>query len=215
MTGRVDIRGLAEFPRGRTSWPSPMAFHEALVHQALRDAGVELKDVDILFTVEPRSDPYLVHAIALAERLRIQPEHCWNYISGGCAPTTMLQAAHDLIESGRAKTAVIVAADTPLTTVSRDKYVAKLAAAGPVHPEFEAPYNPPVPALFALVGRAYLDETGQGEEALMQVALHDRAMAARHPNSHLRTVMSAHEYRASRPMESFPSASRGGISTSV
>lgn len=129
MTGRVDIRGLAEFPQGRTNWPSPMAFHEALVHQALRDAGAELKDVDILFTVEPRSDPYLVHAIALAERLRIQPQHCWSYISGGCAPITMLQAAHDLIESGRAKTAVIVAADTPLTTVSRDKYVAKLAAA--------------------------------------------------------------------------------------
>ena len=198
MTDLIDICGIAELPQGKTDWPSPMAYHETLVRNALADAQLKLSDVDALFTVEPRSDAYLVHAIALAERLRITPEFCWSYTSGGCVPITMLQAAHALIESGRAETAVIIAADLPLTSVSRDKYVANLAQVGPIHPEFEAPYGPPVPAMFSLVASAYLDATGQDDRALMQVALHDRAMAERHPNAHLRKPMSPDDYLASR-----------------
>ena len=198
MHPEIDICGVAEFPQGRTTWPSTMALHEALVRAALDDAGLGLDDVDVLFTTEPRSDAYLIHAAALAERLRIAPARCWSYESGGGVPIVMLEAAHNLLALGNAKAAVVVAADLPLTSVSRDRYVANLAQVGPVHPEFETPYQPAVPSMFALVARRYLAETGLDEKAFYQVALHDRAMAARHPNAHMREPITSETYQASR-----------------
>lgn len=196
----VTITGIAEFPQGKSAWPSTMAFQEKLVLTALEDAGLSLSDVDVLFTVEPRSDPYLIHALALAERLKISPEYCWSYNSGGCVPMTMLDAAHGLLQAGRARNAVIVVADLPLTSVSRDKYVSHLAHAGPIHPEFEAPYDPPVPAMFALIANAYLQRYGLDRNALAEVALHNRRMAAKHPNAHMKKPMSRDDYLVSRPI---------------
>lgn len=200
MARAVDIAGVAEFPQGKGTWPSTMAFSEALVWAALEDAGLDAEGVDILFTVEPRSDPYLIHAAALAERLRIAPEHCWSYEAGGGAPVVMLQAAHDLLMQGRARTAVIVAADLPLTGVSRDRYVSHLASAGPVHPEFEAPYGPSVPAMFALAARRYFDLYGHDPDSLFPIVQHDRRMAADHPNAHLRKPLGRDDYLAAKPI---------------
>ncbi|MPZ24875.1 MAG: thiolase family protein [Micromonosporaceae bacterium] len=175
-----------------------MALHEALVRAALDDAGVPPDTVDVLLTVAPRSDPYLVHAVAVAERLGLSPAHCHSYEAGGAGPVLMLRAAHDLLRAGAGRSAVVVAADLPLTGVSREAYVRNLAQVGPVHPEFEVPFGPTVPAMFALVARAYLDAYRLDDEALAAVARHDRAMAAGHPNAHQRGPMSLPAYRDSR-----------------
>ncbi len=200
MSRHVNIAGIAEFPQGRTTWPNAMALHEALVHTVLADAGLDLVDVDVLFSVEPRSDPYLIHAAALAERLHITPQYCWSYEAGGGAPMIMLQAAHDLLQLRRAQTAIIVAADLPLTGISHNGYVAGLAQSGPLHPEFEVPYGPSVPAMFALCARRYLYEHGLGRDSLWPIVEHDRAMAAAHPNAHMRSPVTRDDYLTARPI---------------
>ncbi len=195
---RVAIRGIAELPQGKGSWPSTMALHEALVLEALADAKLGLADVDVLLTVEPRSDPYLIHAAALGERLGIAPETCISFEAGGGAPVLMMQAAQEMLQAGRGRTAVVVAADLPLTGVTRDRYVSQLAQVGPVHPEFEVPYAPSVPSMFALVASRYLHLHGGRPDMFWPVARHCREMAARHPNAHMRAPLTHEAYTASR-----------------
>jgi acetyl-CoA acetyltransferase len=49
-----------------------------------------------------------------------------------------------------------------------------------------------------MVARAYMNEFGADERDLGAVALHDRAAAIAHPNSHMRSPMDFAAYCASR-----------------
>jgi len=205
MGSHVWVAGAAEFPQGKTSWPSTMALHEALVQEALTDAGLKLDDVDALITVSPRSDPYLVHAIALAERLGIIPKVALTLEAGGTAPVAMCASAEGVFSTEPDVDVVVaVAADLPATGIGRAQYTSSLAvAAGPVHPDYEAPYGPTVPAMFALVASAYLDRYSVDPLRLAALPLQDREMASRHPNAHMRSPMSLEDY-VSAPMVASP-----------
>ena len=193
----VAIVGIAEPVHGRISNVTPMALHERLARQALDDAGLTLHDVDAILTLSPRSDSYLIHASAFAEYLGISPPLTLTLEGGGAAPAIMVDMARNMINGGSAKTVLIVSADMPLSVVSRDVYVNTLADAGPVHPDIERPFGPSVPSLFGMVARAYMEEFGATDLDLGAVALHDRAAAQKHPNSHMRAAMDIQSYRAS------------------
>jgi acetyl-CoA acetyltransferase len=190
------IRGVAECPHGRSEQPSTMALHETLVDAALADAGLERGQVDALLTVSPRSDPYLVHAEALAERLGIEPGLCHSVEAGGTAPVVMAATAAAMIDAGAAEVAVVVAADMPLLAGSAG-YLSTLTQVGPIHPEFEASYGVTPRALYGLMARAYLHHHGLGEDALAAAAIHDRTMAARHPHARFREPLDLAGYLAS------------------
>ncbi|MBK8738394.1 MAG: thiolase family protein [Betaproteobacteria bacterium] len=190
----VVIAGIGELPQGHSSAASPMALHQALIESALADAGLALADVDAILTVSPRADPYLIHASALAEHLGISPAITWTLEAGGAAPAAMVEVGRGLIEGGHARTVLAVAADMPLGAVTRNAYVRTLADTGPVHPDYERPFAPTVPSMFALVARAHMDAFGTTREHLAAVALQDRRMAALHPNAHFSESLSLERY---------------------
>lgn len=191
------IAGIAEPVHGRIQGLTPMALHEHLGLQALADAGLELGDVDAILTLAPRSDSYLIHAAAFAEYLGISPPTAITLEGGGAAPAIMVDMARNMIEGGSAKTVLIVSADMPLSVNTRDAYVNTLADSGPVHPDIERPFGPTVPSLFGMVARAYMNESNADEHDLGAVAIHDRAAAIMHPNSHMRSPMDFAAYSAS------------------
>ena len=137
----VMIAGIAEPVHGRISGMTPMALHERLALDALADAGLELREVDAILTLAPRSDSYLIHAVAFAEYLGIAPPVALTLEGGGAAPAIMVDMARNMIEGGSAKTVLIVSADMPLSVNTRDSYVNTLADSGPVHPDLERPYG--------------------------------------------------------------------------
>ena len=198
MSTPVAIAGVGELPQGRSTLPNTMALHERLARLALDDAGIALGEVDALLTVAPRSDPYLIHAAALAEHLGIHPGVAWTLEAGGAAPAAMVDTARGLIANGTARTVLIVAADMPLGGVTRDTYVGTLAESGPVHPDLERPYGPSVPSMFATVARAHMERFGTTEAHLAAVAIQNRSAAAHHPNAHYRDAIDLAAYRASR-----------------
>jgi acetyl-CoA acetyltransferase len=198
MSARVAIAGVGELPQGRSDAPNTMGLHERLAGLALADAGIALDAVDALLTVSPRSDPYLIHAAALAEHLGIAPAVTWTLEAGGAAPAAMVETARGLIAAGTAHTVLIVAADMPLGGVARNAYVATLAEAGPVHPDLERPYGPSVPAMFATVACAHAERFGTRPEHLGAVAVQNRKAAARHPNAHQRAPIDLAAYLESR-----------------
>src|ERR1700742_87257 len=193
----VTIAGIAEPVHGRISGLTPMALHERLALEALADAGLELRDVDAILTLAPRSDSYLIHAAAFAEYLGIAPPTALTLEGGGAAPAIMVDMAGNMIEGGSVNTVLIVSADMPLSVNTRDSYINTLADSGPVHPDIERPFGPTVPSLFGMVARAYMHEFGVDEGDLGAVALHDRAAAIGHPNSHMRSPMDFAAYCAS------------------
>jgi acetyl-CoA acetyltransferase len=198
MTFSVSIAGIGELPQGRSPLPNTMALHERLARLAIEDAGMTLAEVDALLTVAPRSDPYLIHAAAVAEHLSIHPAVTWTLEAGGAAPAAMVEVARGLIANGTARTVLIVAADMPLGGVSRDAYVHTLAEAGPVHPDLERPYGPSVPAMFATVARAHMQRYGTTADHLAAVAMQNRNAAAQHPNAHYREAIDLAAYHESR-----------------
>jgi acetyl-CoA acetyltransferase len=192
----VMIAGIAEPVHGRIPGLTPMALHERLGLQALDDAGLDLRDVDTILTLAPRSDSYLIHAAAFAEYLGITPT-ALTLEGGGAAPAVMVDMARSMIEGGSAKTVLIVSADMPLSVNTRDAYIKTLADSGPVHPDIERPFGPTVPSLFGMVARAYMNEFGADQHDLGAVAIHDRTAAIMHPNSHMRSPMDFAAYSAS------------------
>jgi acetyl-CoA acetyltransferase len=197
------IAGIAELPQGRMTGLTPMMLHARLARIALDDAGLQPGDVDALITLSPRSDPYLIHATALAEYMGIAPAVALTVEGGGAAPATMVDMARMMIVGDRAKTVLIVSADMPLSVVSRDSYINTLADSGPVHPDIERPFGPSVPSLFGLVARAYMAEYGATELDLAAAAMHDRANAIGHPNAHMQKPMDLAAYCGS-PMIADP-----------
>jgi len=123
----VMIAGIAEPVHGKIPGVTPMALHERLALQALADAGLELRDVDAILTLAPRSDSYLIHAAAFAEYLGIAPPVTLTLEGGGAAPAIMVDMARNMIEGGSATTVLIVSADMPLSVNTRDSYVNTLA----------------------------------------------------------------------------------------
>ncbi len=197
------IAGIAELPQGRMPGVTPMALHDRLARMAIADAGLRVQDVDAVITLSPRSDPYLIHAAALAEFMGIAPPVALTVEGGGAAPAVMVDMARMMIGGGRANTVLIVSADMPLSVVSRGSYIQTLADAGPVHPDIERPFGPTVPALFGICTRAYMHEFGATEADLAAASLHDRANALDHPNAHMRKPLDMAGYLAS-PMIADP-----------
>jgi acetyl-CoA acetyltransferase len=197
------IAGVAEPKHGPMPGVTPMGLHAELAHHALADAGLTLSEVEAILTLSPRSDPYLIHAAALAEFLGIHPPVALTIEGGGAAPVVMADMARQMIACGRARVVLCIAADMPLTVVDRKNYTRTLAEAGPVHPDLERPFGPTVPSLFGIVAAAYMHETGAGPDDLAAVALQDRAQAARHPNAHMTKPMDRAAHAAS-PMIADP-----------
>lgn len=196
----IAIAGVAEPKHGPMPDTTPMGLHAGLAQAALDDAGLLASEIDAVLTLSPRADPYLIHATALCEFLRITPELALTIEGGGAAPAVMVDLARGMIATHRARSVLIVNADMPLTGVGRKTYTQALADGGPVHPDLERPFGPTVPSLFGIVAAAYLHETGASDADLAAVALQDRALAARHPNAHMTKPMDLAAYRASAPI---------------
>ncbi len=197
------VVGIAELPHGRMTGVTPMALHDRLGRMALDDAGLSITDVDAVITLSPRSDPYLIHAAALAEFMGITPPVALTVEGGGAAPAVMADMARMMILGGRAKTVLIISADMPLSVVNRSNYIQTLADAGPVHPDIERPFGPTVPSLFGICARAYMHEYGATERDFAAVSLHNRKAAMAHPNAHMRKPLDMEGFLAS-PMIADP-----------
>ncbi len=198
MNTGIYISGVGELPQGRSDQPNPMSLHAELCRLALEDANLEWDQIDAVLTVSPRSDPYLIHAAALSEYLDLRPAIAWTLEAGGAAPAAMIETARGLITGGACSNVLIVAADMPLSGVSRQAYVKTLSEAGPVHPEYEVPYGPSVPTLFGLVARSYANRWGNIDQSLAAVAIQNRMAACRHGNAHFREIFDAQTYNESR-----------------
>jgi acetyl-CoA acetyltransferase len=167
---------------------SQLTLHLEAITNAVRDAGLRLKDVDGIFTAGQHS-PAL-----LGEALGITPRYVDGTSVGGCSFMIMVEHAmlalhHGLCdvavishgESGRSGTGVTRGRDTSLSG------------------QYETPYGfGGAPTYFGLITTRHMHEYGTTLEQWAQVAVSTRAWARLNPKAMFRDPLTIDEVLQSR-----------------
>lgn len=191
----VAIAGVGESACGVVPDRTALQLHADAAAAALADAGLELADVDGLFTCGEGID--LLHVVRVAEYLGIKPTTFDATLSGGSAWETFVEHAALAIAAGRCEVALIVYGST-----QRSDHGRKLGtntrgrAKGPR--QFEVPYGSSTVAEYALAANRYMHEHGATSEQLAAVAVVTRRHAADNPSAMYRDPITVEDVLASR-----------------
>lgn len=143
-------------------------------YDAIEMAGLSPRDVDGLIGSTGKD---MVGASELAEHIGLMPGLKFGSSPGigGSSHVQSLAQAKQAVESGFCEYVLVVAAGRLATGAGSDATVEGLAG-GAGHSEFEGPYGPLLPSMYALAARKHMAKYGTTEEQLAQVA----AIAYRH-----------------------------------
>lgn len=114
----------------------------------------------------------------------------------------MIDQAIAAVESGKCEIALCVAGQNLLSNRSRSQAVQSMAERGSGHPQFEVPYGPLIPSLYALIAQRHMHEYGTTPEQLAQVAVTIRRHASLNPNAHKRELITVDDVMNSRMITS-------------
>ena len=196
LRGAVAIVGAADSEVGVIPGRSPLQLCVDAALRAMRDAGIGKEAIDGLVTCNSMAEPYMYHAEAVAEYMQIFPRHCTSVNTGGGTTFTALHQAASAILSGICDTVLISMADSLRSGMSREQAMKMQASSG--HPQFESPYGPTTPSLYALIARAHMSEFGTTPDQLAAVAVAARAFASANPTAQKRDLISVDDVLNSR-----------------
>jgi acetyl-CoA acetyltransferase len=168
--------------------------------RALDDAQLERGDIDGLICGYSTTMPHLMLSTLFAEHFGMRPSYAHAIQLGGATGFAMAMAAHLVVESGAAKTVLVVAGENRLTGQSRDNAIQTLAQVG--HVDYEVPLGATIPAYYGLVASRYMYEFGVGERELAQFAVLMRNHASSHPGAQFRTAIDVDQVLASKAIAS-------------
>lgn len=192
------IIGVGLTPFGRAEGEASLDLMSRAATMALRDAGLERRDVDGLITGYSTTMPHLMLSTVFAEHFGLRPSYAHAVQLGGATGFAMAALADHLIRAGAARHVLVVAGENRMTGQTRDAAVQTLAQVG--HPVYEVPLGPTIPAYYALVASRYMHEHGVAEEELAELAVLMRAHAARHPGAQFRDPVTVADVMASKPV---------------
>jgi acetyl-CoA acetyltransferase len=191
LSNSVCIVGVDESDElGTLPETSQLSLHLQSIHNAVSDAGLNISDVDGIFTAGQHS-PAL-----LGEALGITPRYIDGTSVGGCsfiimAGHAMLALHHGLCdvavvshgESGRSGVGVTRGRDTSLSG------------------QFETPYGfGGAPTYFGMITTRHMHDYGTTLEQWAQVAVSTRAWACLNPKARFRDPLTIADVLNSRPM---------------
>ena len=187
LRGTTAVVGIGETEVGNVPHMSCTQLYVQSIRKAVDDAGIQLSQVDGLITGNSRFEPYLYHAEMIAEYLGIRPKFCSTVTTGGSTSNSVLQVAAAMIQAGICKNVVIAKADNLLSGAGRAATIESMATIG--HPQFESPYGPLIPALYALLYRRYMHEAGVTAEQIAHVPVVNRYHASLNPAAQYRELI--------------------------
>ncbi|SHH65774.1 thiolase C-terminal domain-containing protein [Pollutimonas bauzanensis] len=196
------IVGIGESAVGRVPHLDALGLQRMAALQALDDAGLSLCDVDGLLTTPVRVENWAMPCGVVSEGLGLRPRYLATLDVAGASGTAMAHHAAMAVATGQCETVLCVAGQNMLSFSSQGAAVQKLADAGWAHPEFEAPYGPLVPTLYALVAQRHMHEYGTTLEQMAEVAVTLRKHASLNPNAHKKELLSIADVMQSKTITS-------------
>lgn len=199
---RAAIVGIGESQVGKVPGRSALQLQSDAALAALADAGLKIGDVDGLFTTPVRVEHWNMPAGVVAGFFGIRPNYLSTVDLAGASGCSMIDQAIAAVESGRCEVALCVAGQNLLSNRSRSQAVQSMAERGSGHPQFEVPYGPLVPSLYALIAQRHMYEYGTKPEQLAEVAVTIRVHAGLNPNAHKKDPITVGDVLSSRMITS-------------
>lgn len=162
---------------------SPLQMQVEAGIAAMKDAGIGREQVGALFTGRsPASYCVSQFNMRVVNELKICPSFTSEITSHGAGALGTLEYAAMAIESGVVDYALCTTGDA--SGVWWDA-ASKLSvnAAGEADPQFERPYGPTTPSLYAMIAQRYMHETGATRAHMARVAVEHRKWALHHPDA--------------------------------
>jgi acetyl-CoA acetyltransferase len=192
------IVGIGQSRVGRVADRSTAQLHSDAVQAALADAGLTRKDIDGLFTTPLRVEHWQAPAAVVANNLGLSPRYMATVDLAGASGAAMVQQAVAAVANGYCTTALCVAGQNLLSHRTRADAVKSMAESGSAHSQFEVPYGPVVPSLYALVAQRHMHQYGTTSEQMAEVAVALRGNAALNPAAHKQDPITVADVLASR-----------------
>ena len=193
------IVGIGETRVGVVPDRTALGLYVDSILAAVADAGMALTDIDGLITMNSRTDYHLYHADYIAEYLGIRPRVAYTLPTGGSTTVSALMQAGAMVAAGHAESFVIAAADN-IRTGFAGRTAARSMAGDVGHPLYEAPQEPTVPAMYALVAQRHMYEYGTTREHLASVAVTMRRHAQRTEKAQFRDPITISDVLAAPPI---------------
>ncbi|MBI3326958.1 MAG: thiolase [Nitrospinae bacterium] len=191
LSNSVCIVGVDESDEiGTVPHKSQLTLHLEAVHNAVRDAGLKISDVDGIFTAGQHS-PAL-----LGEALGITPRYVDGTSVGGCSFIIMAGHAVAALHHGLCDVAVISHGESGRSQVgvtrSRDTSLSG---------QYEIPYGfGGAPTYFGMITTRHMHEYGTTLEQWAQVAVSTRGWACLNPKARFREPIAIQDVLNSRPV---------------
>jgi acetyl-CoA acetyltransferase len=196
------IVGIGESRIGKVPDRSALQLQADAAGVALADAGLKMSDIDGLLTTPVRVEHWNMPCGVVANHLGIRPKYLATVDLAGASGAAMIHQAALAIASGQCSTVLCVAGQNLLSHGSRAKAVKSMAEGGSAHPQFEVPYGPLIPSLYALVAQRHMHEYGTTPAQLAEVAVTMRRHAGLNPNAHKREPITVDDVLKSRMITS-------------
>jgi len=183
MAHDVAIAAAYELKPGRYPEFSAEDMYREVVTRALREWPVKPKDIDGLLTAPSGMVAGKIDALShekLAGKLGLQPRFANTMSAGGATFAMMVLRAIAAVRDGQAEGVLCVGSGKFLKQgAGGGEIVARLSS----EPDFELPYGPCIPALYALIASQFMAERGATPEDLARVAVSARRWALRNPRA--------------------------------
>lgn len=183
--GNLAIIGVGEVPTGRYPERSHWDILYDICIQAVKDAGIDKKDIEGVITVAPQAQPRLTSEISfgkIPEELGLTG--CKDVCicnAGGASTTNCLRLAEQWITSGLARI-VLIPHVTVQSTIPLQEVISFFATAG-IDTQWEYPFGATFNGMLGMVAQRYMYETGTTAEEMAATVVALRRWAALDPNS--------------------------------
>ena len=169
---------------------SQLSLHLEAIANAVRDAGLKVRDIDGIFTAGQHS-PAL-----LGEALGVTPRYVDGTSVGGCSFIIMVEHAVAALHHGLCDVAVISHGESGRSGVGVTR-ARDTALSG----QYEIPYGfGAAPTWFSLITTRHMHEHGTTLEQWAQVAVSTRAWACLNPKAMHRKPITVADVLSSRPV---------------
>jgi acetyl-CoA C-acetyltransferase len=193
LKGQAYIAGAYEHPARKTPDKSCALLHAEVAAGALRDAGLDRRDVDGYFCA---GDAPGLGPLSLCDYLGLRVRHIDSTDTGGSAPLLHVAHAAQAIAAGKCRVALITLAGVPRSQPAVHAYGVRSNANTP-EAEFEQPFGLTNPAAYALAARRHMHQFGTTAEQLAWIKVSASHHAHHNPNAMLRNLVTVEEVLAS------------------
>jgi acetyl-CoA acetyltransferase len=187
----VIIAGAAETDQvGRLPGHSTLGLHLEAAVNAVRDAGLHLRDIDGIATVSAPGPVQVAHALGIVPR--------WIDGTGVGGTSFMLHVRHAAaaIRAGYARTVLVTHGESGRSRVGATPFRGSPSSPGG---QFEAPYGTFGPTTtFTITALRYMKDFGLTHSQLAYVAVAQRRWAAKNPRAAYRDPITVEDVLASR-----------------